>query len=53
MSDRWNEIEAQLAPKRKSVPTTATLAKAQVLPLTQGMRYALSGPSYQLSWALT
>lgn len=49
---RWHEIELQLAPRRKSIPVTAKTAKVQVQPLRQGMRYALSGPSYQLSWAL-
>ena len=51
-NSRWDEIEAKLAPSRKSVPTMAKVARARVLPLEQGGRYALSGPSYRLSWAL-
>jgi hypothetical protein len=51
-NSRWDEIEAQLSSPRKSVPATAKLAKVQVVPLNQGTRYALSGPSYQLASAL-
>jgi len=49
---RWDEIEAHLASKRKSVPPTAKRATVQVFPLEREQRYALSGPDYQLSWAL-
>ena len=51
-NSRWDEIEAQLSSARKSVPSTAKLARVQVVPLNQGIRYALSGPSYQLAWGL-
>jgi len=49
---RWDEIEAQLASKRKPTPPAGKRAKVQVFPLERGSRYALSGPAYQLSWAL-
>jgi hypothetical protein len=49
---RWDEIEAELEAKRKSIPPTARRAKAQVVPVAREPRYALSGPRYQLSWAL-
>jgi hypothetical protein len=49
---RWDEVERQLASKRKSIPPTAKRAKAQVFSLHREPRYALSGPAYQLSWAL-
>ncbi len=49
---RWDEIEAQLASKRKSTPPAGKRAKVQFFPLEGGSRYALSGPAYQLSWAL-
>ena len=47
---RWDEIASQLAAQRMSVPPFARRAKAQMLPLEQLPRYALSGPSYQLAW---
>ena len=49
---RWDEIEAQLASKRTLTPPAGKRAKVQVFPLERGSRYALSGPAYQLSWAL-
>ena len=49
---RWDQIEAHLAPRRKSIPSTARPAKLRVVPLEREVRYALTGPDYQLSWAL-
>lgn len=51
-SKRWEEIDALLTARRKSPPQCARRAKARMVPLEEQQRYALSGPAYQLSWAL-
>ena len=49
---RWDVLASQLATRRETAPPTAKRAKAQIVHLQRGQRYAPSGPAYQLSWKL-
>ncbi|MCB1634307.1 MAG: hypothetical protein KDI51_06915 [Xanthomonadales bacterium] len=49
---RWDEIDLQLSARRKSVPSNAKQARAQMIHLEREQRYAPIGPAYQLSWRL-
>ena len=51
-SKRWGEIEELLGAVRASAPECAQRARAQMVQLDQGQRYAVSGPDYQMSWCL-
>jgi hypothetical protein len=52
MNKRWDEIASQLAVCRDTTPATARRAKALLVHLERGQRYASSGPAYQLRWTL-
>ena len=52
VSERWDEIQAQLHAARSDVPVDARRAVAKMEPLEQGRRYAPTGPSYSLCWRL-
>ena len=52
VSQRWDEIQAQLHAARTRVPANARCARVRMEPLEQDQRYAPSGPSYSLCWRL-
>lgn len=52
INKRWDELNATLKSVRSNVPEGARRAKAQMVPIERAQRYALSGPSYQLTWKL-
>lgn len=49
---RWDELESMLKEVRARVPEGARLARARVVSIERGARYAPSGPSYRLAWKL-
>ena len=52
VSERWDEIQAQLQVARACVPSGAKRAAVKIESLEQGRRYAPSGPSYRFCWRL-
>lgn len=49
---RWDEIARMLNARRKSVPSGARRARAQMVSIKGVKRYSPFGPDYQLCWQL-